>query len=734
MLVLISVTEDAPNTTTVLSPWVKNATDYIVTSLMESEYASRMYSIVGHYTLNTTSNYTGLLVTPDQKMTIISLSYSISTAGFGIVEFVRDVLDTLNLSNNSYLCEVTGQEPLFLDMNIAVELDLLKMDLISFPLAMVIIGLVLRSSTLIIIPILNVIICNIVSFGLMYPIALVLDVASYCPPVMMSITVALNIDYCLFLLTRYQEELRAMKPHSAAVYAMLKHSGSIIVTSGGILLFCFLSLCLFPLSFISSFGISTAITLGCTLLINTSLTPSLLLLFSGFFSSPFPCLKRCRRSYKPSKLNAKTNSGDKPSESDYGVARSTSPSSAEIQPTGKCSEYTLKFWKKYSAILTQDWRASLCIAIAVVICFVPVIYYFRFYTTSYNDTQVLPSESASMDCLVHLQEGWPAGIISPYTVLVVSNRSIYTPATYQTLDAFAQDIAANVGGITIDSVTSISNIMGRTISWPEAMVLLLVDSPYRDLCGAMVSTTENATLVTVITNFDPSSNISGFVTAMRVYTDAYSKDGFEFYLKSQYCDENDAVDRVLEMFPFITGVAGFLVLLLLAVAFKSLVVPLRTLLTVFLSMGFVFGLVVMVFIKGYFSPLIEPLPDGIYWFSPIIAFVLLLGLALDYDVFLFSRINELRLAGYAPKQAVALGLQMSGPIVIFAGIIMAVAFGALLFSLIDVVLQMGFFLTAGVLEFTFVQCCLFIPCIVALLQNSNWLPRLHIPITKFVTP
>lgn len=118
----------------------------------------------------------------------------------------------------------------------------------------------------------NVLITTIIAFGIMYPIAeYVADVATYNPPVMMSLLIAMNIDYSLFLLSRYKEELRVSADNNRAVKRMIvvimptlissyhcKFAGRIVASSGGVLFLCFFGLILFPLSFISSFGMSGA--------------------------------------------------------------------------------------------------------------------------------------------------------------------------------------------------------------------------------------------------------------------------------------------------------------------------------------------------------------------------------------------------------------------------------------------------------------------------------------------
>ena len=83
---------------------------------------------------------------------------------------------------------------------------------------------------------------------------------------------------------------------------------------------------------------------------------------------------------------------------------------------------------------------------------------------------------------------------------------------------------------------------------------------------------------------------------------------------------------------------------------------------------------------------------GFFWLMPILAFSLTTGLGLDYDIFLLSSICEERMAGWGDRDAVAVGLLRSGPVISWAGLIMAVAYSGFLFSEIPLLNQIGFFI------------------------------------------
>jgi len=121
------------------------------------------------------------------------------------------------------------------------------------------------------------------SFLVMYPISLVWEIFSFVPSVMMSLVIAMSIDYSLFLLSRYREEIMQKSSVTRAVFQMSKHAGHTITVSGLTLAITFLGLVFFPLELLATIGLGSAITIVITLFVNLTLTPAVLLTFQSFF-------------------------------------------------------------------------------------------------------------------------------------------------------------------------------------------------------------------------------------------------------------------------------------------------------------------------------------------------------------------------------------------------------------------------------------------------------------------
>eukprot|EP00056_Hartaetosiga_gracilis_P005999 m.91951 g.91951 ORF g.91951 m.91951 type:complete len:417 (+) comp12343_c0_seq3:94-1344(+) len=169
------------------------------------------------------------------------------------------------------------------------ERDLLLMDGIAFPIALATLAYVLRSGRLLILPVLSMLTSILTSFMIMYPVAKNHDVISFTPSLMMSGTIAMSIDYSLFLLSRYREELQRGRTVYRAVMFMLWTAGHTISVSGTTISLCFFGLMFFPVSILRSPGLGAGIAIMIVLICNLTLTPAMLLLFNNFFRK---CVKK----------------------------------------------------------------------------------------------------------------------------------------------------------------------------------------------------------------------------------------------------------------------------------------------------------------------------------------------------------------------------------------------------------------------------------------------------------
>ncbi|GAA5045431.1 MMPL family transporter [Nocardia callitridis] len=183
------------------------------------------------------------------------------------------------------------------------------------------------------------------------------------------------------------------------------------------------------------------------------------------------------------------------------------------------------------------------------------------------------------------------------------------------------------------------------------------------------------------------------------------------------------IDHVLlsKIIPYMAIVAGAAFILLILV-FRSILVPLTAALGFLLSMAATFGATVLIFQDGKFGLIEDPGP--IVSFLPIMLIGLVFGLAMDYQVFLVTRMSEEYVHGKSPTDAMVLGYHHGARVVTAAAIIMISVFGSFLLESNATAKSMGFALAAGVLLDAFVVRMVLIPALLVLLGKwAWWIPK-----------
>ncbi|MGD8193264.1 MMPL family transporter [Herbiconiux sp. P18] len=166
-------------------------------------------------------------------------------------------------------------------------------------------------------------------------------------------------------------------------------------------------------------------------------------------------------------------------------------------------------------------------------------------------------------------------------------------------------------------------------------------------------------------------------------------------------------------------------LLLLIVMFRSLLIPLIATLGYLLSVGASFGASTAVFQWGWLDPVIAaPQGDPMLSLLPLLLVGVLFGLAMDYQVFLVSRIKEMHDKGMDPKAAIREGFARSGPVLVAAAAIMTVVFAGFATGEFAIGASIAFGLMVGVMADAFIVRLVLMPALLSLLGNSAWwLPK-----------
>nr|WP_202501306.1 MMPL family transporter [Streptomyces sp. SID5785] len=244
---------------------------------------------------------------------------------------------------------------------------------------------------------------------------------------------------------------------------------------------------------------------------------------------------------------------------------------------------------------------------------------------------------------------------------------------------------------------------------------------------AQVNEAGDTAILTVVPTTGPSDHATEeLVRTIRADAGAWSADtSAEILVTGQTAmtiDFSQTLDDALV--PYLLLVVG-LAFLLLMLVFRSVLVPLKAALGFLLSVAAALGAVVAVFQWGWLADIVGvDQPGPIMSMMPIFMIGVVFGLAMDYEVFLVTRMREAYVHGARPGEAVVTGFRHGGRVVGAAAVIMISVFSGFIMENDDMIKMMGFGLAVAVLFDAFVVRMAIVPAVMALLGRAAWwLPK-----------
>ena len=420
------------------------------------------------------------------------------------------------------------------------------------------------------------------------------------------------------------------------------------------------------------------------------------------------------------------------------------------------------FWYKIVSV-TQTWWGSLLILVIVVACTVPLGLNAFDGELSASLDDYLPRGSPGRNALQKISKEFSSGTAYPYRLVIecptdgvayqyipgnaTSQRgspmnvtSVVDKAFFDIMQPVLQDMVAQKDPAlgAFPNSTQIESFLyikpGIGVVQYEIIKLALSNPSLLGPIGPFLQNMVNrdfansdksAAIVEILVGAPPFSK-SGreWIANFRERVAAISYTiGMKMEVSGFGGDVADSLESVYSAWPTMACIIGGTVLLIVGLSFKSFVIAARGVITIGLTIIFVSGLAKLVYVDGIFSTLgLAGVSEntGLVWLVQPTIFPLLVGIALDYDIFLIGRIVELHNEGISTRNAILLGVASTGTIITAAGIIQALAFFGLMLSSIQVLNQLSFFLFFAVLFDTFVVRTLVVPSIMFWLGRANF--------------
>ncbi|WP_328657808.1 MMPL family transporter [Streptomyces sp. NBC_00334] len=491
-------------------------------------------------------------------------------------------------------------------------------------------------------------------------LASALELGSTTSILAMMIGLAVGIDYALFIVSRYRAELAEGREREEAAGRAVGTAGSAVVFAGLTVVIALVGLAVVNIPMLTKMGIAAAGTVAIAVLIALTMIPALL----GYAG----------RRVKPAGAKGRL----------LGRARKSGPKPQE--PGARPKDNLGTRWARF--VVRRPLAVLLLGVIGLGAAAVPA----TSLELGLPDDGSQPTSTTQRRAYDLLSEGFGPGFNGPLVVVVDAKGSDAPKDAFTDVEKQIKDLdgvvavtppAPNKGGDTA-TITVIPDSKPSSVQTEDLVHAI------RDAGGDVKADTGAETLVTGSTamNIDVSEKL------------------------------NDA------LVPYLVLVVG-LAFLLLIVVFRSILVPLKAALGFLLSVMAALGAVVAVFQWGWLSGLMGVEETGpVMSMMPIFMVGVVFGLAMDYEVFLVTRMREAFVHGEKAHQAVVTGFKHGARVVTAAAVIMMAVFAGFIGSSESMVKMIGFGLAIAVFFDAFVVRMAIVPAVLALLgKRAWWLPK-----------
>ncbi|MBB3156458.1 RND superfamily putative drug exporter [Microbacterium proteolyticum] len=480
-----------------------------------------------------------------------------------------------------------------------------------------------------------------------------IDVNQLTPLLPAMLGLAVGIDYSLFVISRYQNELADGRDRTTAIGRAVGTAGTAVVFAGLTVLIALALLTTVGLALLAAMGIAAAGTVAVSILIAVTLTPALLSLAGDKIT--------------PKATTRATTADD--------VAR---PSALRRRP------HLAERWVR--AVTRLPWLTVVATLLVLGLLSIPALS----MRLNFPDNSMAAPDTTQYKASQMIDAGFGSGSNGPLVVFVTSH------------DATAAGNAVATILRNLDDVTFVSSVVPNTTN--DAAYIQVVPSE-----GPLAAST--ASLVGDIRD-----------NAARWSADAGAES---LQVTGQTAIDIDSGAAFSEaLVPYLALVVT-LALLLLLVMFRSILVPLKAALGFVLSVGATFGVVVAVFQWGWGAELL-----GVHTPGPIVSLLplaltgVLFGLAMDYEVFIVSRMREEFVHHGDAGRSVRLGFLSGARVVVAAAIIMISVFAGFVLAEDTLVKSIAFALAVGVFIDAFIVRATLVPAIMTILgRGAWWIPR-----------
>ncbi len=633
-------------------------------SLRDLRSDSRVSQLITPYSVPAAAVSTYVSKDGHTALTVVDLKDDASTAP----HYYHQLRDTVHATNLSVLA--TGGVAIQSTFNTTLAADLERAEVFTIPLTIIFLLLVFGAVIAAGLPLGIGILSIVGGVGGVFGLAHLTDVSQYAINIVTLIGLGVSIDYSLFIVNRFREELARGGGRGVAISRTMATAGRAITFSGVTVAIGLGGMLFYTGSFLPSMGMAGGIVVALAVFYSLTLLPAILVL-----------------------MGPRVNKWSLP----FGVGKGEG-----------------RFWH---GLAMAVMRRPLLVLVPTVALIVAAGIPFAHIRLANGDVEQLPAQSEVRRGAELLRSAFPGQTETTITVVVSFPGSPLTPDRVGATYDLSRRLATLPNVSRVDSIFNLDPQLSkadyqRQYSAPTSTLPKPVSDAVHKSVGAHIVT------LSAVTTQPPEGDAARAIVRT-IRADRSVGDG-RLSVTGQTAFDLDIVDYIVGRTPVAVAFIVLVTCVVLFLLLGSVLLPIKAVVMNFLSLSASFGALVFIFQDGHLGHLLNFTPTSIDPSVPVILFCIVFGLSMDYEVLLMSRMKEEFDRNGDNRLAVAAGLERSGRLVTGAAAIMVVVF--LGFGLADVLLikAIGLGMAIAVaIDATLVR-ALVVPATMRLLGNANW--------------
>jgi RND superfamily putative drug exporter len=569
-----------------------------------------------------------------------------------------------------------GEAMIYVQINGQTEKDLLLMESIAIPLSFVVLVWVFGGLLTAALPLAVGAFAILGSMAVLHAITFVTDVSIFALNLSVAMGLALAIDYTLLIVSRYRDELAAGSLRDEALTRTIATAGRTVLFSALTVALSMVAMVLFPMYFLKSFAYAGIAVVTFAAVAAVVVAPAAIVLLGD-------------------RLDA------------LDVRRLIRRILARPEPTPKPLEEN--FWYRSTKFVM---RRSIPIGLAIVALLLVLGAPFLGARWGFPDDRVLPGSLSARQVGDQMRNDFAVDSARNVTVVIPDATGV----TPQDLGRYAAELSR------VSDVSSVSSPTGT-----------FVDGASAGPPSAATGLKNGSAFLTVGSDAPLFSDASD--SQLDQLREVSTPAGKPVALTGVAQINEDSTTGITDRLPVVLAVIAVITFVLLFLLTGSVVLPLKALVLNVLSLTAAFGALVWIFQEGHLGALGTTSTGTLVTNMPVLLFCIAFGLAMDYEVFLVSRIRENWLSSPGRTradndEAVARGLARTGRVVTAAALVMSISFAALMAAQVAFMRMFGVGLTLAILVDATLVRTLLVPAFMHVLGRWNWwapkpLARLH---------